>query len=113
MNEPDHSLRGRCHELAKKACEEDPTLRLVRGHYYCAHWGEQPHWWAEKPDGTIVDPTAAQFPSGGRGAYIEFDGFVECEECGKCLPEAEMIMAGNGNHPVCSDTCYGRLVGVL
>ncbi|HNV67896.1 MAG TPA: hypothetical protein PKN60_12325, partial [Bacteroidales bacterium] len=61
-------FRGKCKEMSEAAVLEDPTLRLVRGHYWCPLWDRnEQHWWCVKPDGTIVDPTARQFPSRGLG----------------------------------------------
>lgn len=55
-------FRGKCREMSEKAVLEDPTLTLVRGFYFCPIWNsEEPHWWCKRADGTIVDPTAAQF----------------------------------------------------
>lgn len=105
--------RGKCKEMSEALVAADPTLTLVRGHYICPQWGSQPHWWVRKTDGTIVDPTAAQFPSKGRGTYVEFNGMVECAECHKSLPESEATIIGNGHYAVCSNECHGRFVGVL
>lgn len=105
-------FRGKCKEMSEALVAADPTLTLVRGHYIDSQWGEQPHWWTKKPDGTIVDPTAAQFPSKGKGEYVEFDGFVECAECHERVPEAQAQIIGNGHYAVCSDLCHGRFVGV-
>ena len=33
--------RGKCKEFSEALCEQDPTLRLVRGHYLDYSWGEQ------------------------------------------------------------------------
>ncbi len=104
-------FRGRCRELSEAAVAENPLLRLVRGHYIDPQWGVQPHWWTVRPDGTIHDPTAAQFPSKGLGEYVEFDGFVECEECGERVAEADARF--DGRHAFCSYTCHGRHVGVM
>lgn len=107
----DLSLRGRCQDLAEFACASDPSLRPVRGYYYDPTWGKQEHWWAERPDGSIVDPSSAQFPMGGVADwYEEFDGVFECEQCGADVAEADAVHAGN--FIVCSDRCYGRLVGM-
>lgn len=103
--------RGKCKEMCEAACTIDSTLTLVRGHYYCPFWGEQPHWWTVRPDGTIFDPTKDQFPSKGNGEYIPFDGILHCAECGK-----EMMEEGadiEGNYAFCSYLCHGRFVGVL
>jgi hypothetical protein len=101
--------RGKCYEYAAAAAAADPSLTLVRGHYVCPLWGRQPHWWCQR-GGEIIDPTAKQFPSKGIGEYIPFDGMVECEVCGKIIPESEAMFAGR--YPVCSSRCYGDLVGV-
>lgn len=98
--------RGRCKEFSEALCQKDPTLRLVRGHYFCPIWGEQAHWWCERPDGTIVDPTKDQFPSKGIGQYVEFDGKFSCEFCGNEVLEEDACMVEH--HVYCSDRCYGR-----
>ena len=28
-------FRGKCKEVCEEACEKDPSLTLVRGHYFC------------------------------------------------------------------------------
>lgn len=105
-------FRGKCKELSEAAVVNDPTLTLVRGHYFCPIWNSnQPHWWTVKVDGTIHDPTAAQFPSKGHGIYTPFDGIVECSECGKEMTEDEADFVSN--YAFCSYECYGRFVGVL
>ena len=89
----DPSLRGKCKELAEKACAADPTLTLARGWYIDPIWGREEHWWTVRADGTIHDPTAAQFPMGGVGAWYEpFDGLYPCMECGKEVPEDELYL---------------------
>jgi len=103
-------FRGKCKEMSEAAIEQDPTLKLVRGHYHCPFWGEQPHWWCETPDGKIVDPSAKQFPSKGVGVYVPFNGVVECAECGKEMPEAEALF--ESNYAFCSSRCLLRFVGL-
>ena len=103
--------RGRCREFSEAAKVDDPSLTLVRGHYVCPIWGEQPHWWCVRPDGTVFDPTANQFPSKGVGEYIPFDGVVECSECGKRIKEEDANI--EGNYAFCSYLCHGRFVGVF
>ena len=104
--------RGKCKQFSEFAVFVDPTLKLIRGHYHCPIWGEQPHWWTVRPDGSIYDPTVKQFPSGGCGDYVEFDGIVNCFECGKKVPEEQAIIMGNGNYAVCSDSCAMSLIGL-
>jgi hypothetical protein len=103
--------RGKCKEMCEALVASDPSLTLVRGHYYDFLWGEQPHWWVKKIDGTIIDPTAKQFPSKGNGEYVEFDGWVECSNCGKRMREEEGEY--ESNYVFCSYTCHGRFVGVF
>lgn len=100
--------RGKCKDMSEAAVAADPSLTLVRGHYICPVWGEQQHWWTTRPDGSIYDPTALQFPSEGAGVYIPFDGIVYCDQCGKGVSEAEAY--GVGRYAYCSGTCYGRAV---
>jgi hypothetical protein len=104
--------RGKCLAYATAAVEADPTLTLVRGHYDCPLWGLQAHWWTTRPDGTISDPTAAQFPSGGLGDYLPFDGMITCDDCGTRVPEAQATMLGNGHYAVCSYACALHFVGL-
>lgn len=112
MSQDDYAkYRGKCKEMSEAACLADPTLRLARGHYHDAMWGEQAHWWCVKPDGTIIDPTKDQFPTKGSGAYIEFDGRVECSNCGKEGTE-DIFDCSHGRYCFCSSQCYGQFVGV-
>lgn len=103
-------FRGKCKQLAEAAVKNDPSLKLVRGYYYCPVWGEQPHWWTIRPDGTIFDPTAAQFPSNGKGYYVEFSGIIQCSECGKTMKEEEASF--DSNYCFCSPSCHMRFVGL-
>lgn len=105
-------FRGRCKEMSEAAVAADPSLTLTRGHYICPLWGRQEHWWATRADGSIVDPTAAQFPSGGIGEYVPFDGLVPCDQCGKEMQEA-VVPHTEGRYALCSYECYGKFVGVL
>jgi len=105
-------FRGRCKELSEAAVTADPSLTLVRGHYFCPLWGtEEPHWWTKRQDGTIYDPSCRQFPSNGKGTYEEFDGIVYCEECGTGVPEDEAVI--DGAHGFCSSRCYGVCIGMV
>lgn len=102
--------RGECKKQAEAAVLKDPTLKIVRGHYYCHAYGRQPHWWCERQDGTVVDPSARQFPSNGTGVYEPFDGVVECAECGKEVEEKDARF--ESNYAFCSLRCNMRFVGL-
>jgi len=104
-------FRGRCHELSEAAVAADPSLTLVRGHYYCPIWNrDEAHWWTVRPDGSIHDPTAQQFPSAGLGIYTPFDGVVECANCGRETTEEAAQFCGK--YAFCCGACVGRFVGV-
>ena len=105
-------FRGKCREYSEAACKADPTLTLVRGHYFCPIWNtEEQHWWTVRPDGTIFDPTKDQFPSKGLGVYIPFTGIIECSECGKEVREEDASI--DGRYAFCSTLCHGRFVGIF
>ena len=102
-------FRGTCKAACEQLIKEDPTLRLVRGHYWCPLWNsKEPHWWCEK-NGQIIDPTAGQFPSNGNGEYIEFNGFFDCANCGKKVNES-LVHSNVGNHIFCSYYCHYNFV---
>lgn len=112
MSESDYlKYRGKCKEMCLELLEKDPTLTLVRGHYWDAFWGEQPHWWLTNTKGEIVDPTKDQFPTKGAGDYIPFNGMVKCSECGKEGKEEDFDHAYN--YSFCSYECHGKFVGVF
>lgn len=97
--------------MVDDAIRDDPTLMAVRGHYHCPMWGEQSHWWCERPDGSIYDPSARQFPFGGRiGEYVKFDGIIPCANCGKEMLEEKAMTYGN--YGFCSAECAMRFVGL-
>jgi hypothetical protein len=112
MSESDYEkYRGKCKEMSEAMVAANPTLQLVRGYYYCSLWGEQAHWWTKTADGTIHDPTKDQFPSRGLGVYVEFDGNIDCANCGKSIKEKDADI--EGNYAFCSYECHGRFVGVF
>lgn len=105
--------RGKCKEACEALLSVMPELRLVRGHYFEPIWNrDEPHWWLVDELGNITDPTRHQFPSKGIAEfYTEFDGNVECSQCGKIVPEEEASF--ESNYCFCSHLCHGRFVGVL
>lgn len=114
----DYSLRGKCLVKCLEAVALDPSLKLVRGEYYCPIWNEiEDHCWLVRPDGTIEDPTAAQYPSCGMGQYLPFEDqenpTLQCSECGKDVKFNYAYCCGNGRHFFCTGECFGRFVGVL
>lgn len=104
--------RGKCKEFCDKLISKNPELRLVRGYYLCWFWGKQEHWWCEDKDGNIIDPTKDQFPSKGMGDYEEFDGNIECAECGKIFQENTPGARFEGRYGFCSTKCNMMFVGL-
>jgi len=104
--------RGKCKEYSEQLVKNNPDLILVRGYYYCSVYGKQAHWWVKDNLGNIIDPTKDQFPSKGNGVYEEFDGIIECSECGKKITESEARFDGNGHYAFCSTKCNLRFVGL-
>lgn len=103
--------RGKCKEFSEAACAADPSLVLVRGHYYCPVWDRnEQHWWCQRRDGSIYDPTKDQFPSKGLGTYTVFSGWVECDQCGKSVKEEDARF--ESNYSFCSEICLMRFVGL-
>lgn len=105
--------RGKCKECCEALQKIMPELRLVRGHYYDAIWNKhEPHWWLVDELGKITDPTRHQFPTGGMPEmYTEFNGYVECAQCGdECLEEDASF---ESNYAFCSYRCRGKFVGVF
>ena len=105
-------FRGKCKILAEEAVKNDSSLTLVRGYYFCPLWcSNEQHWWTKREDDTIYDPSARQFPSNGSGIYEEFDGIVECAQCGKEMKEEDAIF--ESSYVFCSNNrCFGKFVGI-
>jgi hypothetical protein len=103
--------RGKCKIMSEELVANDPTLTLIRGYYICPIWAtREHHWWCIKQNGTIVDPTAKQFPSNGSGIYEPFNGIIECAECGKEVLEEDAKI--HGNYAFCSHRCNANFLGI-
>jgi hypothetical protein len=92
---------GTCKETTLAMQKAFPELDRVRGHYHCWIWGIREHWWLVHPEGIIIDPTAAQFPSDGDGDYVPWDEDSE-EPSGICLNCGEYVYDGSA---LCSENC--------
>jgi hypothetical protein len=104
---------GKCAEYTLEMQRVFPELTRVRGHYYDIRWGERTHWWLVDLNGDIVDPTAAQFPSRGKGAYVPWEEGAE-EPCGRCLNcGEECFRSSGGSSDFCSASCADALAAEL
>ena len=102
------AVLGRCEETTVAMVTAFPELKRVRGHYICPWWGRRAHWWCVTPEGAIVDPTAAQFPSynaafqsKGAGEYVPWTEGAP-EPTGKCLDCGEEVFGGAN---FCNEEC--------
>ncbi len=92
---------GRCADATEAMKAAFPELTRVRGYYLDAAWGSREHWWLTAPDGSIVDPTAEQFPTLGKGHYEPWDE-TQKEPTGQCMDCGEYCYDGN---TFCSPAC--------
>lgn len=102
-------LRGTCERAAKELAASTPGLRVARGWYLDAAWGDQEHWWCVDADGVIHDPTVEQFPTGHIPAlrsYQEYDGSHPCAGCGIRVQEKDSVSG------FCCGPCYGATIGL-
>jgi hypothetical protein len=101
-------VRWRCAEATLEMQQALPELQRVRGHVKCARLGPgQPHWWLTAPDGSIVDPTAAQF------VMPEYEPLDESGPVptGKCMNCGLYVWSDSdsGDGAACSKTCLDEL----
>ena len=96
---------GRCHDFVAQLVKEFPEeLTAIVGYYHDPMWGPRHHAWCITSRGTIVDPTAGQFPSAGRGVYEPFGDhppLFKCQNCGADVFTDEW-------YPFCCDSCSAQ-----
>lgn len=112
----DGHVAHRCVEATLEMVEAFPELRRVAG--WCSHaGGVTEHFWCQAPDGTIVDPTAAQFQA--IEGYREFQPGDEvrvgrCMNCGSGIYAAvESLQDPKHRRSACSDECEQELLEEL
>lgn len=104
-NVPDDGY-GACDRITRAMVKAFPELRRACGFYYDPFWGRRQHWWCVDPEGKVVDPTAAQFPSKGRCEYDEIDPNDPKDRAkvptGVCMDCGEDVYNGD---TFCSSAC--------
>ncbi len=102
-------ITGKCEEECKKMKEKFPELEMIRGFFFCVHWGKREHWWLEL-EGEIIDPTRTQYPTPiGLETYEPWTEGTK-EPTGKC-PNC-----GNYSYDkntCCSNKCSNEYLGYL
>jgi hypothetical protein len=103
-------LAGTCKQAVQRLVKADPSLTAVAGWYHDALWGAREHWWTTREDGTIVDPTVEQFPTGHiaeRRFYEPFSGIYPCPGCeiGVAVESLELAVG------FCCGACHGDTIG--
>lgn len=97
-------VRGRCQEASARMVEAFPELRHVRGYARLDNGFAPAHWWCEREDGAVVDPTATQFE--GVIGYDEYNedkhGPLPIGKCGDCGTEVYKAENHNG---FCDEIC--------
>ncbi len=92
-----------CAGAVVKMVESFPELKAVRGWY-----GGSAHWWCVAPDGSVVDPTEAQFLQWSEEKYVAFRDGIDPEPIGKCMSCGEYVWSGNEPN-ACSPECLADL----
>lgn len=108
----DGDVHRKCEEATLEMQEAFPELQRVRGHVWTV--GRQlPHWWLKAQDGTIVDPTLAQF-SFVPPVAEEYEAWNELdpEPIGKCMNCACLIF-DHSPTPFCSRECHSEAAAEL
>jgi hypothetical protein len=111
------AVLGRCREACAEMSAAFPELRTVRGHVIDALWGQRGHIWLETAYGTIVDPTASQFPFLAEYLHWEPGGEVRvgrCMHCGAHIWRAvESLDVDPGQERFCDAACADEAANAL
>ena len=109
--------RNKCTWWAKAFGEAHPELTLVRGFFGiynpenpCTEYAIIEHVWFTTADGTIIDPTRAQFGAAEQGCsdlYRVFDPLKDEIYLGKCpnCGEPQYGLEAEGPKDICSEEC--------
>ncbi len=99
-----------CGVFTREMQRRFPELTRVPGFYYPpdSEWSHGEHWWLEDAQGRVIDPTADQWPSCGKGRYVRYDPHVHRVVKGKCMNCGVGLFSREG-HYACSPSCADDL----
>lgn len=100
--EHDGFVRGKCVIATARMVLAFTELRRARG-FVETSWGDDQHWWCVAPDGTIVDPTRAQYP------YVLSYDEVDPSAPHRPIPTGPCAYCGGHAYDgstVCSERCH-------
>jgi hypothetical protein len=100
---------GQCKILTKKMAAEFPELRIAVGFFHCI-WGARQHAWLVAPDGSVVDPTRAQFPGSGEYEELTEDQWADRIPTGVCMDCGDDVFHGD---TFCSPECAEATMAYL
>lgn len=108
-------VRGKCAEATITMVAAFPELRRAAGFVHVL-WPTGPareqHWWCIAPDGTVVDPTRAQF-----ALVFEYEELnLDDPETHKRVPTGVCCNCGEDTYEgreVCSDVCSRAYIAYL
>ena len=102
-NVPASDVYGQCAKWCERMRDVFAELELRAGYYMDVAWGPRQHWWLQAPDGSIVDPTASQFPTKGKGVY---EALAEDERpIGKCMDCGSDTFRTSYDSQFCTEKC--------
>lgn len=101
------SPRNQCSRWTSELVAQFPELTRTRGHVVYPDGRRIEHWWTVATDGSIVDPTVAQFKPGFTYEPLPADAL---EPIGKCLWCGSYVWPPRITRDACSDECYDSLV---
>ena len=112
--ERNEMLLGMCKSASADMVLAFPELKVETGTAY-TDWGPREHFWCVTADGTIVDPTKAQFPFGHVFEYVAYDLSMEvkvgrCRGCGDDIlarldAKGRPVKEDFYSNEICSEKC--------
>lgn len=107
-------VRGKCQPATLEMQAAFPELRIAAGFAHVS-WGRDQHFWCVAPDGSVVDPTAAQFqlPIHYEELDLNDPKTRELVPIGKCMNCGEETYVASLSADMCSQKCADDFVAYL